>query len=53
MTQSNKGSEVAVILNKVTCEQRLEVRKGGVRMFGDSLFPVVERTSWLMAGAEW
>lgn len=48
MTKSDKGSEVIAILNKVTFEQRLEVRKGRMRTFVESLFLVVERTGWSM-----
>lgn len=44
MTNSNTGSAVAAILNKVTSEQRLEVREVGLRRFGESSFPVVQ--SW-------
>lgn len=43
MTKSDKGSEIAAIFNKATFKQRLEMRKGGVRMSGASLFLVVER----------
>ena len=46
MTNSNTGSAVAAILNKVTSEQRLEVREVGLRRSGDSSFPVVR--SWSM-----
>lgn len=42
MTKSDKGSEVIAILNKVTFEQRLEVRKERMRTFVESLFLVVE-----------
>lgn len=48
MTKSDKGSEIAAIFNKETFKQRLEMRKGSVRMSGASLFLVVERKSWSM-----